>query len=1349
MPLLTFKEYQTRDDKISRQKYLKNHQFNKKVEYFHPTDVWDQTYTNAYQIALYGVIPSGQKAKLVINGVMPSFDIRIPKDFRNNQETFNEVLNEILEKKGLKYHKCELIKEQKYYTGFSRPKSYIRLYFLKLLDRNAAITELKKDYKIGNDDGGNFRAPHNGYPLKAARETNLLLSGWNKITKFTVIKSSFPLVLEIDIENIISAPDYEQSLPVIIAYCDAETEKFDKNVDGLPNPENAGDEMFIITTTFCRPNTLEKLDNLTICQFKGHNADELKKLINGSEDLNDNLKEAQAPSRGPKNDFVITCSDEREMLEAFIEIYGAVLPDFWIDFNGINFDQNYFYHRLKRYNDIARISDEGNIIYKFWKQTKSWIEETDDESKAMKYASGAPIYYTLLDKFYNKICAAYENKNRPFFDLKNRKHESYQWKKHTIKISAEKNEFGYSFIFPGMFYIDARIIMMKCYPTDSESSLKFYLKKLNLPPKKDMPANAMWMLFEDPTKPAEVGRTQYTLQELIDYASWDAESCQAIFNKQEIFTTRIASAALTEVSLYDEFYRAGGMKARNMLMSYGFKGVRDINGRTIPMIFSLNGETTADDEQDNNFGGGYVLSPKFNELGRAELPVAPHDFSSLYPGIMMTMNICYSTAIRDPKKLEKYKNLGYKFREIPFTLGKDNRPYTTWFLEYKLDDNLTPGSENGMGVLPTILSDLKAARDRVKKQEGEVSALIDDYIKEGKDTSELYLKKSVLKGKQLAIKVQMNTFYGELGNKNSPFPFVDLAACITAYGQESLKFVINFVENKGFYVHYGDTDSVYSSANKETYRELLTWYEKAAASLENNSAIEDPPMLSQDLEKWAIKQTKGNTNALIPVWGTKQTDLNPDIFNYSDANISMDTRRRLLKEELNRRMVITAQYCAKVLEAEINAALIIRTGTKRMSVAYEEVLYPVCFFGKKKYVGVQNVEPDVRLVGFDWSKKQHKFVRGLDFIKRGMAPIMREIGEEVICKFLDIMEMRSVREVVNECIKTFVDRKWKFEGFIKSAEYKPDKKNIAVLNAVKRWREEGKPVPLRGERFYYVYVKRSDKLSEFGRLIKLSAADKMEIPEIVIEHKLEIDIDAYMTGSIVGLLARFISYDDEFRKNHCDVTVNENEEEDDEEIDIDDKKAIAAASKVISKLIKLSKGEPEVSTNEAKATKKKEINAIRAQLPVEYHAGYNAYVDFLDANDRAAVNKKEKQLFIDFIRNDISDRISKCDKNNLYSVKAKAFINNLLRVDLTSSDIYELYFGSKYGEPLSIAYKKIISDEIKIIYSNMNENETSLNNIESLIMFSKYYNDLYLSNQQLNIIKYISMETFNFRTKTF
>ncbi|RGB29431.1 DNA-directed DNA polymerase, partial [Rhizophagus diaphanus] len=66
-----------------------------------------------------------------------------------------------------------------------------------------------------------------------------------------------------------------------------------------------------------------------------------------------------------------------------------------------------------------------------------------------------------------------------------------------------------------------------------------------------------------------------------------------------------------------------------------------------------------------------------------------------------------------------------------------------------------------------------------------------------------------LNSKQKVIKLYMNSFYGMMGQSDSPFYILELAGDVTSSGQESIKCVAEYVKKKGFGIKYGNTDSLY------------------------------------------------------------------------------------------------------------------------------------------------------------------------------------------------------------------------------------------------------------------------------------------------------------------------------------------------------------------------------------------------------------------------------------------------------------------------------------------------------------------------------------------------------------
>ena len=86
--------------------------------------------------------------------------------------------------------------------------------------------------------------------------------------------------------------------------------------------------------------------------------------------------------------------------------------------------------------------------------------------------------------------------------------------------------------------------------------------------------------------------------------------------------------------------------------------------------------------------------------------------------------------------------------------------------------------------------------------------------------SDLWFQHAYVDSKQKALKVFMNTFYGEASNSLSPFFLLPLAGGgVTTAGQYNIKMVANFITSFGCQIVYGDTDSIYLTLPDELYQE--------------------------------------------------------------------------------------------------------------------------------------------------------------------------------------------------------------------------------------------------------------------------------------------------------------------------------------------------------------------------------------------------------------------------------------------------------------------------------------------------------------------------------------------------
>ncbi|KAK7075072.1 DNA polymerase delta catalytic subunit [Halocaridina rubra] len=203
---------------------------------------------------------------------------------------------------------------------------------------------------------------------------------------------------------------------------------------------------------------------------------------------------------------------------------------------------------------------------------------------------------------------------------------------------------------------------------------------------------------------------------------------------------------------------------------------------------------------EDEYEGATVIEPK---KGYYDVPIATLDFSSLYPSIMMAHNLCYTTLLKGPHQAEEY---GLESADYIKT------PSGNYFVK----------SSKRKGLLPEILESLLAARKKAKND-----------LKNETDP----LRKKVLDGRQLALKISANSVYGFTGAQVGKLPCLEISQSVTAFGRQMIAFTKEQVEEKfkiennydyNAEVIYGDTDSVMIKFGVETIEEAMRLGKEAA-----------------------------------------------------------------------------------------------------------------------------------------------------------------------------------------------------------------------------------------------------------------------------------------------------------------------------------------------------------------------------------------------------------------------------------------------------------------------------------------------------------------------------------------
>ncbi len=840
------------------------------------------------------------------------------------------------------------------------------------------------------------------YYRKVSREHGFCLSNWLSIKNYSINENGSPLCkysFRVDVNNISNAElTGDIQDKTLVMTWDIET--YSTKRDGnLPDPNFDSDNAFMICMS---------------CHWKDEDSSLIQFCITNVECNTD------------ERWITILCDNYKNIIKAFTLCYQAMAPDIIIGFNDSDYDWPFIITKAKRFGILCWMVDKMSAT------KRAHLKE--DEIMQWNY----------------KV------------DQK-------------IKITAEEVAYCKYFKVAGCVPIDVRIVFKKLYPraeTSKSSSLKYYLEINDLGGKVDMPIIKLWNNYQQAMK-TTTDETKENMHHAAYYCVIDAFRCQQLMTKRNVINDYREVSNIAYVSLFDSHYYAGGMRVCNLVSAYAWrKGI-------------LTSMVAKENAMEGKYPGAYVFPPdkgltpnpmnimKFTNDEEVSLsgdrPVTGLDFSSLYPSLIMTYNLSPEKIILDENEMLKWKDLGKNIHSIEFPYG--NRQVKGWSVR---DD---------IGLFPTILIDLFNKRAEIKKKLHTLTRLKelieliqkkevidnDEYRKlialPEKELSAIYKKTCFdwvsANTKQNAIKVYMNSFYGEAGNALSPFFMLELAGGVTSAGQRNIQLVASFVKSKGFRIKYGDTDSLYITVPCKHFEKCDNEY----------------------------KKTKNKT-----LWYTTM------------VKITME-QMTILRNEVN-----------KFLEED--------NKTTYLKMAYEEVLFPVVFTGKKKYFGI----PHINEVNFNPNKL---FIKGIDIIKQGQAGLAKIIGERIMWKCMDINNTKSVIDIVQDVLRDAVINlsQWEFKHFVLTASYKPNKDNKRVQSFVRRMRNRGEKIPEAGERFSYVMVKNLyddeipfDNMFDItGKRLAIKKGDKMEYADIAKKKNLQIDINEYISSSVIGLCARFIN----------------------------------------------------------------------------------------------------------------------------------------------------------------------------------------------------------------------------------
>jgi DNA polymerase elongation subunit (family B) len=504
-------------------------------------DVNESPVFSEYKLIIHGITPCGSKTTVIVENIYPSVDVEYLEELSKQENTkrIQQLLSdsELLKKLKNKAPEVKGIKlvEGKKLIGFSENNSqFIRIFFKNLYHRKEFILNVtKKSVQTYNND-------ISSYYRVVARQYKLALSGWTVLSNYsvdkdsTMYKSKYVIYVNIDDMKVMNDED------TTFGYSKDLFRK-DKTISMAFDIEQYSSDFDILN-----PNRETSIPRGDVLEDTIFNIGMTFHFINDSNScLNLSLITVDCE---PHEDYItVVCEDEATILLVFSYIIKIIQPDYIYEFNGSGFDWPNIYQKAKLLNVL------------------------DDMLKNMsiKTLSNYELVETNKDK-YIYVC-----------DF--------------VKISADMTDQKMSNIrLQGYIAFDLRIIFMQLNPTESKSSLKFYLNLYKLSSKDDMPIKKLFKFFYE--------KDYAGLGEVAHYCYVDCFRLHQLAHKNNIIQDKRAVGLLSYTSLFDAFYRANSCKVRNLIVSHALDQNLFYN--------SIKKEEKEEDKMDGKYPGALVLNPK-------------------------------------------------------------------------------------------------------------------------------------------------------------------------------------------------------------------------------------------------------------------------------------------------------------------------------------------------------------------------------------------------------------------------------------------------------------------------------------------------------------------------------------------------------------------------------------------------------------------------------------------------------------------------------------------------------------------------------------------------------------------
>jgi DNA polymerase elongation subunit (family B) len=189
---------------------------------------------------------------------------------------------------------------------------------------------------------------------------------------------------------------------------------------------------------------------------------------------------------------------------------------------------------------------------------------------------------------------------------------------------------------------------------------------------------------------------------------------------------------------------------------------------------------------------------------------------------------------------------------------------------------------------------------------------------------------------------------------------------------------------------------------------------------------------------------------------------------------------------------------------------------KAFVIGYEKTFYPFILFCRKRYVGMKYEEDPT---------KCKRASMGIVLRRRDNAPIVKDVYGGALDIILEQKDIGKAAEFVKDMLVKVMKAELPMDKFAITKQLRDDYKAMAEgykgpatipahrILADRITKRDPGNAPSVGERLRYVYIQTDKKLQ----------ADKIETPEYVVEKKLKLDSQFYITNQIQNPVAQLFA----------------------------------------------------------------------------------------------------------------------------------------------------------------------------------------------------------------------------------